>query len=323
MKSAFVSLAAVIGQEVMDALFTMRFELVAFFSAAMLCAILSPKRHRYEKAQRKQLKAKLSEYECLDARQDSEENKNLIVLQGARQENKNLIALQGALDSNNFDEAFHHFSRMWRAGGSSMELTQDIMEQLVKFACKKHQLHTLLPSLQYMSVPESAINAMLNESIFLKDSTMALRVERIARAQQGSLEDSTYSLLIKSLMSRPSNVRKIIEEVFTRDGPECSPELVLSVLCFCGETSDSIMADVLFERVKPKQSDVLSAFIRFYLRMQECERAFEVFEDHVQNMSTSVDEALVSSLMEARARIGKPMRQVRAGPPPGLSLKTH
>lgn len=300
MKSAFASFAGITGQELMDALFTMRFELVAFFCAAMLYAVLSPKRHRYEKSQRKKMKAKMSEYACVDVVEDTKEDKNL-------------TALQRALDSDNFDEAFHHFSRMWRAGGSSLELTQDVMAQLVELACKKHQLQTLLPSLQYMSVPQSAIDAMLSESLSSKDPTMALRVERIARAQQGHLKDSTYSLLIKSLMGRPSNVRKIIEEVFTRDGAECSPELVLSVLGFCSETSDSIMADVLFERVKPEQPEVISAFIRFYLSVQESERAFDIFEEHVQNMSTSMDEALVSSLMEARNLIGKPMGPVLAG----------
>lgn len=325
MKSAFaLSGSASLCQEVLDAVFSMRYELVAFFSAALLYAILSPKRSQYQKALRtKKLKIKLSEAEGSDAPEDAHD---VIAAPQAPQEpqapqlrsspagapqprssptrhmglpsrrperrmqsprrpraedvKENLAAMKAALHSENFDEAFNQFSRMWRFGGSSTEptVTQDVVARLVELGCKKHRLATLLSSLEHMPVPTGSINAMLCEAIQLKDPVIALVVERIARAQPGPLEDSTYSLLIKSLTSKPSNVRSIIEEVFTRDGPECSPELVLAVLAFCKDTSDSIMADVLFERTKPKQPNVLSAFVQFYLGMEEYDTARHIFE---------------------------------------------
>merc|ERR1719453_2554930 len=107
-----------------------------------------------------------------------------------------------------------------------------------------------------MPVPEEAVNAMLSECISLNNPEMARRVEMCARAQKVPIQDSTYCLLIKALSGgKPALARSIIEEVFSRNSTECSAEIQLSVLAFCTQTSDQAMADALFERVKPKQSN--------------------------------------------------------------------
>merc|ERR1719409_1771 len=86
----------------------------------------------------------------------------------------------------------------------------------------------------------------------------------------------------------------------------------MSVLSFCSKMSEKEMADTLLERMKPKQLNVLSAFIRFYTETEQCEKACDVFEHHVQPLGESgsqkrlmLDARVERGLMSAALQCGR------------------
>merc|ERR1719331_2221810 len=93
---------------------------------------------------------------------------------------------------------------------------------------------------------------------------------------------------------------------------EFSPALAISVLDFCTQTSEKDIADQLLERMKPKQFNVLSAFIRFFVESEQFEKACDVYEFHVQPLGESesrrrlmIDARVERSLMSAALACGR------------------
>jgi len=215
-----------------------------------------------------------------------------------------LAVIKAALQTGNFDEARRHFSAFkasWDSQGQ-WEVPRHFIAQLVDLACKEHQLMQFLPDLTDVPLPEEAINEMFSECIRLNDSELAREVEKLARAQAQPLSDATYSLLIKGLVGRPWRMKAVVQEVVARETAEFSPDLALAVINFCAKTSEKEIADTLFERMKPKQLNILSAFIRFYVESENFSQACDVFEFHVKPLSEG--DSQKRSMIDSRVERG-------------------
>jgi len=224
-----------------------------------------------------------------------------------------LAIIKAALQTGKFDEADRHFSELkasWDGNASSWPMPRHIMAQLVEVACKEHCLGQFVSKLSDVPLPEEALNAMLSECIRLNDSELGRSVETLARAQP-NLADSTYSLLIKALEDRRFRMKALVQEVLNRELAEFSADLAIAVLNACGKLNEVGLADTLLERMKPKQSNVLSAFIRFYIDVQEFSKACDVFEHFVvpsgngEKRRLMIDARVERSLMTAASSCGR------------------
>jgi len=215
-----------------------------------------------------------------------------------------LAVIKATLQTGNFEEARRHFSALkasWDSQGK-WEVPRHFVAQLVDLACKEHQLTQFLPDLTDVPLPEEAINGMFSECIRLNDSELAREVEKLARAQAQTLSDATYSLLIKGLVGRPWRMKAVVQEVVAREPAEFSSDLAMAVINFCAKTSEKEIADTLFERMKPKQLNVLSAFIRFYVESEQFNQACDIFEFHVKPLSEN--ESQKRSMIDSRVERG-------------------
>jgi len=118
--------------------------------------------------------------------------------------------------------------------------------------------------------------------------------------------------LIKSLVNRPWRMKAVVQEVVKRELAEFSPELAISVLVFCAKSKEREIPDTLLERMKPKQLNVLSGFIRYYIESEQFEKACDVFEQRVHPMGESasqrrsmIDARVERSLMSAALACGR------------------
>merc|ERR1719487_687650 len=132
---------------------------------------------------------------------------------------------------------------------------------------------------------EETVNAMLAECIDNNDVESAKSIESIARADQAPLKDSTWTLLIKSLGSRPWRARPLVKEALWRDTAEFSEELALVIIAFCAKTSDKAMADRLFQQMATKSWNVLAAFVSFYAVGKHCEEAVDILEHNLPSFN--------------------------------------
>merc|ERR1719456_96618 len=140
---------------------------------------------------------------------------------------------------------------------------------------------------------------MLAECLSSQDRECVKSLESIARANQAPLKDSTCVLLIKCLSSRPWRVRPIVKEALWRESPEFSSELALTILDFCGSSSDKAMADRLFQQMEPKPSNVVVAFIRFYAIGRHCEEACKILESHLPSFHGDYLQSPITGMTDA------------------------
>jgi pentatricopeptide repeat protein len=233
------------------------------------------------------------------------------------------ILIKASLRTNGFAEALEYFKELkaifLARGGwpdSPSAAPRHIVAQLADLACKDRQLGLLLPELEGAPLTEEAINVMLNECIRLRDCELARSVEELARAQGGSMSDSTLGLLIKALTSDPERVRAIVSDVLEHRPADCSAEFAISVLSFCGKTADVALADKLYTVMKPTQANVLNALIRFYSENDQQAKACDIFEKDLQasagacsdvNMPRPpvADARMERSLMNAALQCGR------------------
>jgi len=243
-----------------------------------------------------------------------------------------LAVIKSALQNGKFDEVQHHFGALKASCNTQGQwaVPRHIMAQLIEMACKQQQLVQFLPLLKDVPLPEEAVNEMLSECIRSNDSETTRLVETLARAQERSLSDATYSLLIKGLAGRPWRVKAVVQEAMSRELAEFSPELAISVLSFCAKTSEKDIADILFEGMKPKQLNVLSAFIRFYVETEQFNKACDVFEQHVQPLGESdaqrrqmIDARVERSLMSAALSCGRKALVQRLFDPSRADVAKH
>jgi pentatricopeptide repeat protein len=222
--------------------------------------------------------------------------------------------IKTALRTSNFIEAsqsFHQLKTSWISGdawsATPSQAPRHVVSQLVELSCKEGQLHQFVTELAGVPVSEEAVNSMLNECIRLRDSELARSVEKLAREQEESMSDATYSLLIKAMANDSEHARAIIQEATMCQSKKCSSEVVLAALMFCSKTADTKLADNLFGQLKPHPFNVLSAFIRFYLDSGMSEKACDVFEQDVQSLSNEgmVDARMERSLLGAALRCGR------------------
>jgi hypothetical protein len=225
------------------------------------------------------------------------------------------LIMKGALQAQDLVESMRCFEDLkasWKVQPTSEPLLpQGIMILLVELACKKQQLGQLVQDLHGLPLPEKTIDALLGKCVELHDPETAKFVESLARAQRERLHDSTYSLLLRAMNRKPLRVRGIIEEVMARDGSTFSPDLALAVLDACKGTSDVKLVNRLYEKMKPKQINVLSAFIWFYIANEQFEKACDVYELDMEPVHNNVegsqvlDPNLQESIVDAAVVCGR------------------
>jgi len=198
-----------------------------------------------------------------------------------------IVVIKTALKTNDLEEArqcFRDLKSAWAGqgrGGTPSMAPQHIASQLVELACKEHQLRELLPELEDTAITEEAVNAMLNECSWQRDACLTRSVERLAKSQGVVFSDRTYSLLLKGLTEDSEGAKHVFDEILVREA--ISSDLALAALAFCHQTSDVDRANLLAERVRPMQVNVLTAFIRFYVGREEFEKACDLYEQEVSN----------------------------------------
>jgi len=213
--------------------------------------------------------------------------------------------MKGALQAQDFVETmkcFRDLKASWEVRPTSEPLVpQGIMMLLVELAWKKEQLGQLVQELHGLPLPEKTIDGMLAKCVESQDPETARSVESLARAQRETLQDSTYSLLIKAMNRKPLRVRGIIEEVMAREGSTFSPDLALAVLDSCKGASDVKVINGLYDKMKPKQINVLSAFIWFYIASEQFDKACDVYELDMEPVYRNVEgnQALDPNLQES------------------------
>jgi len=229
-----------------------------------------------------------------------------------------LAVIKAAIQSNSFKEALQQFSAMkatWDArsdAATAWPMPRHVMQQLVEFACKERCVAEFIDHLKGLPVPEEAINAMLCACNGNDDAELLRKVETLARECQTPLADSTYSLLIKGLESRPWRVKAIVQEVLEREHAEFSQGLVVTVLHVCKQSADKSLADTLLDKMKSAQLAALSAFINFYAETQQFEKACDVFEFRVMPSAEGetqerirIDDRVERALMSAALTCGR------------------
>jgi len=231
-----------------------------------------------------------------------------------------LTSAKAALRRKDFDGALQGFKE-FKSSLSSQETWSSspslspghMVSQLVELACEERQLHRFLPELENVPITEDVLNSMLVESTRLRDQGMARDIEKLARATGDTLSDVTFSLLVKALADDAGHVRAIIQEVTTMRGKQCSYDFVFAALGFCAKSGDIALGDALFEQTKPHSLKVSSAFIRFYLEVQNFDRACDIFETQLQvdscggnaSMRSAFDARMERSLLNAALSCGR------------------
>jgi len=222
------------------------------------------------------------------------------------------VAMKVELLAGNFDETMKHFRvlrRSWVAQKSSDPVvSQSMMSLIVELAWKEQKVRPLLAELKGVVMPEKSIEMLLVKCVEANDGDLAKAVEALARAQCTVLPNSVYSLLIKGRWKADA----IVEEVLSLQRSEFSPDLALSIIEFCGGVSDAARVDRLFELMKPKQLHILAEFIRFYIGVENFERACDIFEldmqqahGHAQGAALFNDAALEESVIDAAVVCGR------------------
>jgi hypothetical protein len=223
--------------------------------------------------------------------------------------------MKGALQAQDFVETMNCFKDLkvsWKVRPTSEPLVPPgIMMLLVELAWRKEELGQLVQELHGLPLLGKTIDAMLAKCVESQDPEMARSVETLARAQRDTLEDSTYSLLIKAMHRKPMRVRGIIDEVMGREGSTFSPDLALALLDSCKGASDVNIINELYDKMKPKQISVLSAFIWFYIASEEFDKACDVFEHDMEPVYSNfegtqvLDPSLQESIVDAAVVCGR------------------
>mmetsp|Transcript_77413 Transcript_77413/g.227011 ORF Transcript_77413/g.227011 Transcript_77413/m.227011 type:complete len:1146 (+) Transcript_77413:139-3576(+) len=234
-----------------------------------------------------------------------------------------VIAVKAALKTGRLEEAMTHFAHLrplWDAekkgaeGASPSTAPRHLVSQLVELACRDHELPALLPLLRGAPLADEAVVSMLTECTRKKDAKLSQEVERLARAREAPLTDSMYSLLVRSCSMEAQRVQELFEEVLAKGRPVAG-ELLQSFMLHCGQVGNVQLADRLFEHAEPKQSTVLTSFIRFYADGGLHERACNIYERHFVPLRAEsgplgmpaavIDQRLERSLMHSALRCGR------------------
>jgi len=182
-----------------------------------------------------------------------------------------------------------------------------VMAEIVELACTTQQIGQLAPKLDGMQINEDAVNMMLAQCVSTNDLQNVKVVEAVARANQLPLKDSTCTLMIKCLASRPWRARAFVKEVLWRDSPP-SEELATTLLEFCSNSSDKAMADRLFQQMQPKSWNLLAAFVRFYAVSGHVEEALDILERHLPSFNGKYLQHPLTGLIDTstgwRAMVG-------------------
>lgn len=133
-------------------------------------------------------------------------------------------------------------------------------------------------------------------------------------------EDFTYSLLIKAIMHRPLEARGIVKELLSCGPSEFSQDLALSVLDLCSATSDAVIAEQLYEKMKRKPMNILVAFIWFYIGVEQFGKACDVYElDMQHDDDITLDASLRESIIDSAVLCGRIHLAERLIPAPSPS----
>lgn len=166
----------------------------------------------------------------------------------------------------------------------------------------------LVSELKGAVMPERTFETLLTKCIEADNSELASAVESVARSRCTTLPDPIYTLLIKGRWHTGAR----IDEVLSRHHSHFSPDLAFAILEVCSDNADIARADQLFQKMKPRQLDILCAFIRFYIAAECYETACDIFEvdlqrvrGHVPIGPTWLDASLQESLIDAAVVCGR------------------
>merc|ERR1719327_2473849 len=219
-----------------------------------------------------------------------------------------LVIMKTALKMSNFDEAlvcFRELLPMWQDVPSSESTSQrHLVSQLAELACKEHRLEKLLPELTGTTlVSEEVVHMLLAECARQNDLSLTQRVEKLAREHDVTFSDQSYGLLVKAYSGDPSRVSALLDELLAR-GAEMTPDFALAVIGVCSQTADVAMADKIYEHLKEKKLNVISALVRFYAEHEEYEKACVIYEEELAS-SAFMDPRLERSIMNAALQSGR------------------
>merc|ERR1719375_2476071 len=219
-----------------------------------------------------------------------------------------LVIMKTALMMSNFDEAlvcFRELLPMWQDVPSSESTSQrHLVSQLAELACKEHRLEKLLPELTGTTlVSEEVVHMLLAECARQSDSSLTQRVEKLAREHDVTFSDQSYGLLVKAYSGDPSRVSALLDELLAR-GAEVTPDFALAVIGVCSQTADVAMADKIYEHLKEKKLNVISALVRFYAEHEEYDKACVIYEKELAS-SAFLDPRLERSIMNAALQSGR------------------
>mmetsp|Transcript_9414 Transcript_9414/g.29064 ORF Transcript_9414/g.29064 Transcript_9414/m.29064 type:complete len:1016 (-) Transcript_9414:212-3259(-) len=235
-----------------------------------------------------------------------------------------IIVIKTALKMNDFEEAARYFGdlkAMWTHNEATPSTApRHIISQVIELACKDHQLAEFLPLLDGVPLSDEVAATMLTECARQKDADLTLKVERLIRARGVPFPSALYGPLVKGLSAQPTRVQELFNEAISK-GTELSPEFALALLGFCSQTNNLVLASKLFKHMKPKQTQVLVAFARFFADGGHFESACELYEQHLRHLRVPTGEAkqpapkvgqallldsrLERSLMHAALRCGR------------------
>merc|ERR1719161_3200484 len=217
-----------------------------------------------------------------------------------------IVVLKTALKMNNFEEALTCFRELrcgWQDCTSESTSQRHLLSQLVELACKEHRLASFLPELEGMPLTEEIVHMLLAECARQTDTSLTQRVEELARKHGVIFSDQSYGLLVRGYAGDPSRVNALLNELLAR-GVGVTPDFALAVISVCSQTADVAMADKIYEHLKDKKLNVVSALVRFYAEQQEYEKACTVYEQDLTN-SAFMDPRLERTLMNAALRSGR------------------
>jgi len=217
-----------------------------------------------------------------------------------------IVVMKTALKMNNFDEALTCFRELrceWQDSTSESTSQRHLLSQLVELACKEHRLASFLPELEGMPLTEGIVHMLLTECARQTDTSLTQRVEEFAHKHGVTFSDQSYGLLVRGYSGDPSRVNALLNELLAR-GVGVTPDFALAVISVCSQTADVAMADKIYEHLKDKKLNVLSALVRFYAEHEEHEKACAVYEKDLTN-SAFMDPRLERTLMTAALRSGR------------------
>jgi len=207
----------------------------------------------------------------------------------------------------NFDEAlvcFRELRSMWQDVPPSESTAQrHLVSQLAELACKEHRLEKLLPELTGTLLTEEVVHMLLVESARQNDTSLTQHVEKLAREHGVTFSDQTYGLLVKGYSGDPSRVSILLDELLAR-GVDVTSDFALAVIGICSRTKNVAMADKIYENLKEKKLNVISALVRFYAEHEEYEKACVVYEKELAS-SAFMDPRLERSIMNAALQSGR------------------